>query len=113
VIADAEARRQLAVALLRHTEATLQLPYMPPDTVAQPVFAGRAPVLGPHRLDSLDVIEALVAVEAELGVLIVDREELIAAATLEGLAGLLLARADRQAIERFCEKWATVGQYSP
>jgi hypothetical protein len=103
----------LAVALLRHAEATLRLTYSPPELIDQPLFSGSSVALGTQAIDSLDLIEVLVAVEHELGVLLTDRTELVQARTLHGIATLLIARADSQAVERFCDRWSWVGRYEP
>jgi hypothetical protein len=55
----------------------------------------------------------MVAVEQEVGVLIVDRTALSAAGTLRGLAGELMERADPRAVDRFRDRWAEVGRYQP
>lgn len=104
-------RTELAIALLRRVEAVLHLPYSPPETVEQPMFVGNRSFLGSHAIDSLDLIEAMVAVDEDLGVLLLDRVALREAASLEGIAELVLKRADRQAVERFCVAWAAVGLY--
>jgi hypothetical protein len=103
----------LAVAMLRRIEAELRLPYTASEVVGRPLFAGSTLMLGAHALDSLDLLEAMEALDAELGVLVIDRDELRAAGTLEGIAKLVLARADSGAVERFCEHWAMVGIYQP
>jgi hypothetical protein len=108
-----ELHDRLAVALLRRVEATLQLPYMPPEVVIEPLFVDDRIVIGGRQCDSLDLIEALVALEQDLGVLLLDRVELTGAGTLEGIAGLFIAKADRVAVERFCERWEAAGQYRP
>lgn len=108
-----ELHQRLAVALLRRMEAMLRQPYLPPEVVAEPLFVDGMLMIGGHKLDSLDLIEALVELEQELGVPILDRAELARAATLEGVARLFIARADPAAVERFCAQWEAVGLYSP
>jgi hypothetical protein len=110
---DRELHDRLAVALLRRVEATLHLAYMPPEVVTEPLLVDGRLVIGGRQFDSLDLIEALVALEQDLGVLILDRVELARAATLEGIARLFIAKADRAAVERFCGRWEAAGQYRP
>jgi acyl carrier protein len=64
-------------------------------------------------LDSLDLIEAMVAIEEDLGVLITDRDELVKAGSLSGISRLLISRCDPATVSAFAERWASVGQYSP
>jgi hypothetical protein len=104
---------RMAVAMLRRIEAELALPYMPPEVVCKPLFVGAALMLGTQTIDSLDLIEAMVSIDEDLGVLMLDRAELRAAGTLQGIAELVLAKADSGAVEHFCEKWALVGIYKP
>jgi hypothetical protein len=105
--------RLLAVALLRKIEAVLGLGHLPASTVDEPVFQGGQAVLGRRPLTSLDVITALVAVEEEIGVTLLDKVDLAEARTLVRLATLTASKADRQAIERFCAIWATAGDFPP
>jgi predicted short-subunit dehydrogenase-like oxidoreductase (DUF2520 family) len=106
-----ELQAHLAVALLRRAEAVLRLPYNPPDVAQRPLFVGRGSFLGAHAIDSLDLIELIVAIEEDVGALMLDRVELTRARSLAGIAELVLERADRQAVERFCAAWAAVGVY--
>jgi hypothetical protein len=105
--------RLLAVALLRKIEAVLGLGHLPATAVDEPVFQGGQAVLGRRPLTSLDVITALVALQEELGVTLLDKVDLAEARTLMRLASLAASKADRQAIERFCATWATAGDFPP
>lgn len=105
--------RRLAVALLRKIEAVLGLGHLPATAVDEPVFAGAQATLGGRPLTSLDVITALVAVQEEIGVALLDRVDLAEAGTLMRLAALAASKADNQAIERFCASWATAGEFTP
>ena len=105
------ADERLAVALLRRSEAVLQLPYSDPNVIRRPLFDGGRPMLASRPIDSLDLIEVMVAIDDDLGVLVLDRVELRGAGTLAGLAELIRARADPLAVERFCAQWAEVGLY--
>jgi hypothetical protein len=108
---DQDRRTQLAVALLRRAEAVLQLPYSPAEVVMRPLFPGGRAMLGAYGIDSLDLVEAMVAIDEDLGVLLIDRVTLVEARSLQGIADLLLQRADARAVERFCDAWSTVGVY--
>jgi hypothetical protein len=108
---DPELRR-LAVALLRRIEAALRLPRHPENTVELALFGAAADPAGPV-LDSLDVIEAMVVVQEDLGVQLLDPVDLAAAETLLGLAVLARERANRGALDAFCDRWATAGDYRP
>jgi hypothetical protein len=109
--ADQAQMRLLAVALLRKIEAVLGLGHLPASTVDEPVFQGDQVVLGRRPLTSIDVIMALVAVQEEIGVTLLDKVDFAEARTLTGLATLAASKADRQAIERFCATWATAGDF--
>ena len=104
--------RRLAVALLRRIVAALRLPRHPESTVELALFGAAADPAAPV-LDSLDVIEAMVVVQEDLGVRLLDPVDLAAARTLLGLAMLARERANRSALDTFCERWATVGDYRP
>ena len=104
--------RRLAVALLRRIEAALRLPRHPESTVELALFGAAADPAAPV-LDSLDVIEAMVVVQDDLGVRLLDPVDLAAAETLLGLAGLARDRANRSALDAFCERWAAAGDYRP
>jgi hypothetical protein len=108
---DPELRR-LAVALLRRIEAALRLPRHPDSTVELALFGAAADPAAP-TLDSLDVIEAMVVVQDDLGVRLLDPVDLAAAVTLLGLAVLARERANRGALDAFCARWATAGDYPP
>lgn len=109
--ADAPTRR-LAVALLRKIEAVLGLGHLPARTVDEPVFEDAQFTLGGRPLTSIDVITALVAVQEEIGVSLLDRVDLAEAGTLMRLAALAASKADKRAIERFCATWATAGEFT-
>jgi hypothetical protein len=111
--ADDAPIRRLAVALLRKIEAVLGLGHLPATAVDEPVFEGTEATLGGRPMTSLDVITALVAVQEELGVTLLDRVDLAEAGTLMRLAALAASKADKQAIERFCASWATAGEFTP
>ena len=113
VSADDAPIRRLAVALLRKIEAVLGLGHLPATAVDEPVFEGAEATLGGRPMTSLDVITALVAVQEELGVALLDRVDLAEAGTLMRLAALAASKADKQAIERFCASWATAGEFTP
>ena len=106
---DPELRR-VAVALLRRIEAALRLPRHPESTVELALFGAAADPAAP-TLDSLDVIEAMVLVQDDLGVRLLDQVDLAAAETLLGLAVLARERANRDALDAFCDRWATAGDY--
>jgi hypothetical protein len=108
---DPELRR-VAVALLRRIEAALRLPRHPDNTVELALFGAAADPAGP-ALDSLDVIEAMLVVQDDLGVRLLDPVDLAAAVTLLGLAVLARQRANRDALDAFCDRWATAGDYRP
>jgi hypothetical protein len=108
---DPELRR-VAVALLRRIEAALRLPRHPENTVQLALFGTAADPAAP-TLDSLDVIEAMVVVQEDLGVRLLDPVDLTAAETLLGLAVLARERANRGALDAFCDRWATAGDYRP
>ncbi len=108
---DPELRR-VAVALLRRIEAALQRPRHSESTVELVLFGAAADPAAP-ALDSLDVIEAMIVVQEDLGVRLLDAVDLAAAETLLGLAVLARERANRSALEAFCDRWATVGDYRP
>jgi hypothetical protein len=108
---DPELRR-VAVALLRRIEAALRLPRHPENTVQLALFGAAADPAAP-TLDSLDVIEAMVVVQEDLGVRLLDPVDLTAAETLLGLAVLARERANRGALDAFCDRWATAGDYRP
>lgn len=105
--------RRIAVALLRRIESVLGLSHLPADVVSEPMQRDGATVIGPHVLDSLDVIEALVAVQQDIGVSLLDRVDLAEAGSLLGLARLASAKADPAALHRFCAAWSTYGDYLP
>jgi hypothetical protein len=111
--ADDAPTRRLAVALLRKIEAVLGLGHLPATAVDEPVFEGAQATLGGRPLTSLDMITALVAVQEDIGVSLLDRVDLTEAGTLMRLAGLAASKADSQAIERFCASWATAGDFTP
>jgi hypothetical protein len=108
---DPELRR-VAVALLRRIEAALRLPRHPDNTVELALFGAAADPAAP-ALDSLDVIEAMLVVQDDLGVRLLDPVDLAAAVTLLGLAVLARQRANRSALDAFCDRWATAGDYRP
>jgi hypothetical protein len=108
---DPELRR-VAVALLRRIEAALRLPRHPDSTVELALFGAAANPAAPV-LDSLDVIEAMVVVQEDLGVRLLDPVDLAAAETLLGLAAIARERANRGALDAFCDRWATAGDYRP
>jgi hypothetical protein len=103
---------RLAVALLRRIEAALRLPRQPESTVELALFGAAADPAAPV-LDSLDVIEAMVVIQDDLGTRLLDPVDLAAAETLLGLAVLARKRANRSALDAFCDRWATVGDYRP
>jgi len=111
--ADDAQVRLLAVALLRKIEAVLGLGHLPASTVDEPVFQGDQAILGSRPLTSLDVIMAMVAVQEEIGVTLLDKVDLAEAGTLVRLATLAASKANGPAIERFCATWATVGDFPP
>jgi hypothetical protein len=104
--------RRLAVALLRRIEAALRLPRHPESTVELALFGAAADPAAP-TLDSLDVIEAMLVVQDDLGVRLLDPVDLAGAETLLGLAVLARQRANRGALDAFCDRWATAGDYRP
>jgi hypothetical protein len=104
--------RRVAVALLRRIEAALRLPRHPESTVELALFGAAADPAAPV-LDSLDVIEAMVVVQEDLGVRLLDPVDLAAAVTLLGVAVLARERANRGALDAFCDRWATAGDYRP
>ena len=108
---DPELRR-VAVALLRRIEAALRLPRHPDSTVQLALFGAAVDPAAP-ALDSLDVIEAMVVVQEDLGIRLLDPVDLAAAETLLGLAIVARERANRGALDAFCDRWATVGDYRP
>lgn len=108
---DPELRR-VAVALLRRIEAALRLPRHPESTVQLALFGAALDPAAPV-LDSLDIIEAMVVVQEDLGVRLLDAVDLTAAETLLGLAVLARERANRSALDAFCDRWATAGDYRP
>jgi hypothetical protein len=108
---DPELRR-VAVALLRRIEAALRLPRHPENTVQLTLFGAAVDPAAP-ALDSLDVIEAMVVVQEDLGVRLLDAVDLTAAETLLGLAAVARERANRGALDAFCNRWATAGDYRP
>jgi hypothetical protein len=109
---DDQDLRRLAVALLRRIEAALRLPRHPDNTVELALFGAAADPAAPV-LDSLDVIEAMVVVQDDLGVRLLDPVDLAGAVTLLGLAVLARERANRSALDAFCARWATAGDYRP
>jgi hypothetical protein len=104
---------RLAVALLRKIEAVLGLGRLPATAVDEPVFEDAEATLSGRPLTSLEVITVLVAVQEEIGVSLLDRVDLAEAGTLRRLAALAATKADKQAIERFCTRWATAGEFTP
>lgn len=104
---------RLAVALLRKIEAVLGLGRLPATAVDELVFEGTEATLGGRPLTSLDVITVLAAVQEEIGVSLLDKVDLAEAGTLRRLAALAASKADQQAIERFCTRWATAGEFTP
>jgi hypothetical protein len=104
--------RRVAVALLRRIEAALRLPRHPESTVELALFGAAADPAAPV-LDSLDVIEAMVVVQEDLGVRLLDPVDVAAAVTLLGVAVLARERANRGALDAFCDRWATAGDYRP
>lgn len=110
--ADDAAMHRLAVALLRKIEAVLGLGRLPETAVDEPVFERDEATLGGRPLTSLDVIEVLVAVQEEIGVSLLDRVDLAEAGTIARLAALAASKADQQAIERFCARWAAAGEFT-
>ena len=111
--ADDAAVRRLAVALLRKIEAVLGLGHLPASAVDEPAFDGTQATLGGRLLTSVDMITAMLVVQDEIGVALLDRVDLAEAGTLMRLAALAASKADKQAIERFCGSWATTGDFTP
>jgi acyl carrier protein len=58
-----------------------------------------------HELDSLDLVEAIATLEAELDVAVLD-EDLQTLDTINRLARFLASKADATVLERFCERWS-------
>ncbi len=110
---DSEQTRQLAVALLRRIEAALRLPRQPAQMVDAPLVGVNAATFDGHPLDSLDILEAMVVIQGEIGVSLLDRTDLAEAQTLHGLAAIARCRGNHAAVAAFSERWSTAGDYLP
>ena len=68
------------------------------------VFDRDAEPLGQRRLDSLDLVEVSVMMEAELG-LRLHQDDLVEAGSINGLADLAQSRANPGAVSAFLAEW--------
>jgi hypothetical protein len=96
----------LEVAILHRVSALLGLGPVDPSLVHERAFEGGAFRLAGRVLDSLDVVELVVRLEIELGIHLLDREDLAHAGTLAGLAALVETKADPLTVQHFCDAWA-------
>jgi acyl carrier protein len=63
-------------------------------------------VVGDHVLDSMDLVELLLAVEEDLSIPMVEIVEERAASTLSDMARAALDHASPVAARQFCERWS-------
>jgi acyl carrier protein len=96
---------RLAVALLGRCAEKLNVDDIGAVTLDAPVFGRGSLDLGSRRFDSIDLIEVIVAIEMDLGIRLLNRDDLVEAASLRGLAALVALRAEPTAIVRFCHQW--------
>jgi hypothetical protein len=73
-------------------------------------FLGDHPIaIGSRLLDSLDLVHLFAAVDEELGVAVLDVDDVQEVDSLDKVSRHLLAHADPARLRAYCERWTATG----
>ena len=97
---------EVAFAILRHAADFFEEEINPAEIDSDMGFLNsKAIVLGSRTLDSLDTLSLFASIEDELGVSLLDIDDINKIDSLEKVSGYLIDTVDHNQLRRYCLRW--------